>query len=131
MPLGPRPNREALAEMRNARALILPSIWPEGGLPLVAIEAFASGLPVIASRTGCMAESIEDRRTGLFFEPADAGSLASAVRSAIEAPDVLRAVGRGGREEYLAKYTPDRGYRQLLRVYSDALAAHHAAASGR
>jgi glycosyltransferase involved in cell wall biosynthesis len=128
-PLGRLANPAVLAEMRDARALILPSIWPEGGLPLVAIEAFASGLPVIASRIGNMAEAITDRRTGLLFEPGDARGLAAAARTAIETPDVLRAMGRAAREEYLARFAPDRGYEHLLRIYSEAIAVRRAATS--
>lgn len=128
-PLGRLANRAVLAEMRDARALILPSVTPEGALPLVAIEAFACGLPVIASRIGNMAEAIRDRETGLMFEPGDARGLADAVRVAIEDPDALRAMGRAARQEYLDRFAPDRSYEALLRVYGEAIAVRRAAGS--
>lgn len=128
-PLGRMANPAVLAEMRDARALILPSVWPEGGLPTVAIEAFASGLPIIASRIGNMAEAIRDRRTGFLFEPGDARGLAAAVRTAIEAPAALQVMGRAAREEYLDRFAPDRAYEHLLRIYADAIAVRRAGAS--
>jgi glycosyltransferase involved in cell wall biosynthesis len=128
-PLGRLASPAVLAEMRDARALILPSLWPEGGFPTVAIEAFASGLPIIASRIGNMAEAIEDGRTGLLFEPGDAPGLAGAVRTAIEKPDALQAMGRAAREEYLHRFAPDRAYEHLLRIYAEAIAVRQAAAA--
>lgn len=128
-PVGRLPNYAVLAEMRDARALILPSIWPEGGFPLVAIEAFANGLPIIASRIGNLSEAIRDRQTGLLFEAGDARSLVAAVRTAIEAPDALRAMGRAAREEYRDRYAPDRAYEHLLGVYSEAIAVRRAASA--
>jgi glycosyltransferase involved in cell wall biosynthesis len=127
-PLGHLAKPDVLAEMRDARALILPSVCPEP-MPLVAIEALASGLPVIAPRMGSFPEMIRDGRTGLLFEPGDARGLAAAVRTAIEAPEALAVMGRAARKEYLGRFTPDRGYEQLLRIYRDAIAVRRAAAS--
>ena len=128
-PLGRLPNPAVLAEMRDARALILPSLWPEGGFPMVAIEAFANGLPIIASRTGNMAEAIRHGQTGLLFEPGDPQGLAAAVRTALEAPDALQAMGRAAREEYRDRFAPDRAYQHLLDVYSEAIAVRRAAST--
>jgi len=53
--------------MRPAALLVMPSEWYEG-FPLTTVEAFADGLPVVASRLGSMAEIVEDGRTG-FISP--------------------------------------------------------------
>jgi glycosyltransferase involved in cell wall biosynthesis len=127
-PLGSLMNPAVLAEMRSARALIVPSI-SESAFPLVAIEALASALPVIASRSANMAEVIRDGRTGILFEPGDARALVAAVRHAIEAPEALRAMGRAAREEYLDRFSPDRGYAHLIRIYNEAIAQRSTATS--
>ena len=75
--------RSSVADhIRRTTALILPSVWFEG-LPLVLIEAFASGTPVIASRIGSLAELIDDGVTGLFAEPGNVRDLADADRGGL------------------------------------------------
>jgi glycosyltransferase involved in cell wall biosynthesis len=64
--------------VRRAAILVMPSEWYEA-FPLVAVEAFANGLPVVASRLGSMAEIVEDGRTGLHFTTGDARDLAEKV----------------------------------------------------
>src|SRR5215831_3715728 len=64
-----------LDAMRRAAYLILPSVTYEN-FPRSIVEAFACGLPVIASRLGSLAEIVEDGRTGLLFTPGLAEELA-------------------------------------------------------
>lgn len=72
--LGRRREEDTYALMAEAQALILPSEWYET-FGRVAVEAFACGTPVIASRLGAMAEIVEDGVTGLLFTPGDAEDL--------------------------------------------------------
>jgi glycosyltransferase involved in cell wall biosynthesis len=51
----------------NARALVIPSIWPENA-PLVALEALSVGTPVIASNTGGLPEIIGIVNERLIFK---------------------------------------------------------------
>ena len=68
--LGRKAQPEVIKEMRRAAFLIMPSEWYET-FGLAIIEAFATALPVIASRLGAMTELIDDRVTGLLFQPGD------------------------------------------------------------
>jgi glycosyltransferase involved in cell wall biosynthesis len=54
--------------------LVVPSLSHET-FGLVAIEAFASGVPVIATRRGGLTEVVTDGETGVLFEPSDASQL--------------------------------------------------------
>ena len=104
------------AAMKGARVLVFPSEWYEG-FPMTIAEAFACGVPVIASRLGAMQEIVEDGRTGLHFTPGDADDLAAKVEWAWTHPDEMQAMGRAARAEYEAKYTAERNYQMLMQIY--------------
>jgi glycosyltransferase involved in cell wall biosynthesis len=119
--MGPQPEEVVRAEMAKAAALVLPSIWYEG-LPMVAIEAYAAGLPLIASRIGGLAELVNDKETGLLFDPANAEDLAEKMRWAQLNADAMVRMGDNARLKYEAQFTPERNYAQLMAIYRDAMA---------
>ena len=106
--------------LKRARFLIFPSEWYET-FGRVAIEAFACGVPVIASRLGAMQEIVADGRTGLHFTAGDADDLAAKVAWACTHPEEMQAMGRAARAEYEAKYTAERNYDMLMEVYQKVL----------
>jgi glycosyltransferase involved in cell wall biosynthesis len=89
----------------------------------VVAEAFAYGLPVIASRLGSMAEIVEDGVTGLLFEAGNAAELAAKVRWAVGHPEEMHRMGRNARRVYEEKYTPEVNYRQLMEIYQKVVGA--------
>lgn len=109
--------REAMAA---AKILILPSTWYEG-FPLVIAEAFAAGLPIIASRLGTMAEAIAHDQTGLLFTAGSATELAAAVDWVFAQPDKIAAMRQNARAEFERKYTADANYACLMAIYERAL----------
>jgi glycosyltransferase involved in cell wall biosynthesis len=118
--LGRVPDAELLAEMKRARFLVLPSEWYEG-LPLTIAEAFACGVPVVASRIGSMIELVEDGLTGLHFTPGDPADLAANVEWAWTHPEEMEVMGRAARREYETKYTPEINYKRLMEIYERAI----------
>ena len=118
--LGQLPPPVLREEMMRSRAVIFPSLVYEG-MPRVIIEAFACGIPVIASRLGSMAEIIEDHVTGLHFTPGDAGDLAAKVEWAWTHPKEMEEMGRAARREYETKYTPEINYKRLMEIYQRAI----------
>ena len=114
-------NQAALyAKMREASYLLVPSICYEN-FPLTVVEAYANGLPVIASRLGAMAELVRDGATGLLFEAGNADDLAAKMAWAEEHPENVTRMGRAARHEYESKYTPDRNYEALMGIYGAAM----------
>lgn len=114
---------DVLARRMHAAAyLVMPSTGVES-FGLVAVEAFACGMPVIASRQGGMLELVVHGKTGLLVTPGDAQELAQAIDFAEKHPERMRAMGRAAWQAYLAHYTPERNYEQLLRIYQQAIAA--------
>src|SRR5437879_9236747 len=115
-----RLERTAVLEaMKRARFIVFPSTCYEN-FPLVIAEAYACGVPVIASRHGAMAEIIRHGVTGLLFEPGSAEDFAAKIEWAWARPADMEKMGRGARAEFDAKYTGERNYQLLMRVYEQA-----------
>ena len=106
--------------MDEALFLVVPSEWFEG-FPMVIVEAFAHGLPVLASKLGSMGEIIEDGVTGLFFEPGDANDLALKACWLLERPEECRRMGKNARNRYVEKFSPEVNYAQLLSIYMQVI----------
>jgi glycosyltransferase involved in cell wall biosynthesis len=112
--------------MRSAAYLVIPSIWYETG-PLTLIEAFACGLPVIASRLGALAESVTEGETGLLFEPGSAKDLGEKIAWAESHPEDMLRMGENARTEYELRYTPEANYQRLMEIYAEAIGANNCA----
>jgi len=119
---GKMPRAETLATMKNARFLVFPSEWYEG-FPVTIAEAFACGVPVVASRLGAMQEIIADGVTGLHFQAGDVQDLRQKVRWAWEHPAEIQEMGRRARQEFEQKYTAEQNILMLEEAYGFALAS--------
>jgi glycosyltransferase involved in cell wall biosynthesis len=117
---GPLPAHGVQAAMAAACALVVPSVWPEM-FGLVVIEAYAAGLPVIASRIGALSELVEDGITGLLVEPGDAKDLAEKMLWASANPDRMATMGMAARQRYEQLYTPAANARALQAIYREAM----------
>lgn len=115
--VGRQSKEELTALIKGARFLVWPSEGHYENFGLVAVEAFACGVPVIASRAGVMTEIVNDKRTGLHFTPGDHQDLAAKVRWAWTHPAELERMGIECRAEFEAKYTAERNYPMLMGIY--------------
>jgi glycosyltransferase involved in cell wall biosynthesis len=122
--LGFLSRNDIMEKMRSASFLIVPSVCYEQ-LPTTILEAFSSGLPVIASRLGALVDIVRDGVTGLLFNPGDAADLAAKIAWANAHPGEMQRMGRAARAEYEVKYTPSINYQMLMEIYEDAIAAVH------
>ena len=100
--------------------VVVPSIEPEP-FGLVAAEAMAAGLPVIASRIGALPEIVDDPCTGLLVDPGDADSLLAAMRKLSASPSRRAGMGRQGRERFERLFRVDRYVEEITRVYEELL----------
>ena len=118
----PRPLREKLFDLiKGARFLVWPSEGFNETFGLVAIEAFACGVPVVSSNVGAMGEIVQDGITGLHFRAGDSADLANKVNWAWRHQDKMEAIGKRARAEYEAKYTRERNYKALMKIYEGVL----------
>lgn len=90
----PLPASEVVARLRDYDLLAAPSQWLETG-PLVVLEAFAAGVPVLGSRLGGIAELVRDGVDGVLVEAASVPAWTAALRTVATEPD-LRARLRAG-----------------------------------
>lgn len=118
--LGSLPKEAVQAHMSRALALVVPSIWYEN-FPRTIVEAYASGLPVIASRIGALAEIVQEQATGLLFDPGNPEDLAQKLHWALAHPEDMRQMGRRARALYEGEFTPAVNYRQLTAIYNEAI----------
>lgn len=113
---------QLLERMKKAAILIIPSVWYEP-FGMVLIEAFAMGLPVIASKIGALETMLQDGRTGLHFTPGDAADLAAKVVWLHEHPNAEQAMREQARIEFEGHYTGERNYKLLMQIYRQAIDA--------
>ncbi len=119
--LGRKPPSDVLDAIGHASFLIAPSECYET-FGRVVIESFAKGVPVIASRLGAFAELVQHGRTGFLFQPGNAGELALRIQDMLSDPERLASMRRHARAEFEAKYTGNRNYEQMMRIYDEATA---------
>jgi sugar transferase (PEP-CTERM/EpsH1 system associated) len=91
------------------------------GMPLAVLEAWAAGVPVVASRVGGLPELIDDGRTGRLIEPGDEAAWSEALAALLADPQAASRLGQEGRRHVRARFgvramatNYERHYRELL-----------------
>ena len=110
---------EAGAALAHARALLVPSRWYEAA-PRSIIEAYAAGVPVVASDIGALPEAVENGVSGRLVPPDDAQAWAEAARS-LDDVESLR-LGAGALRLWAERFSPERGLEGLETAYRGAVA---------
>jgi glycosyltransferase involved in cell wall biosynthesis len=118
--LGRLQREEAFKFLSAARFLLFPSEWYES-FPMTILEAYAHGVPVVASRIGVMPEIVKQNHTGLLFDPRNPESLAEVVRDLWNNARLEAELGKNARREYETFYTAEENYRQLMDIYNGVL----------
>ena len=92
------------------------------GLGVAALEAMALGRPVVASRVGGLAESVQHEYTGLLVPPEDSEALAGALERLLGDPALARRLGAAGPEHIRDRYDADAMVAGYERIYGEILA---------
>jgi colanic acid/amylovoran biosynthesis glycosyltransferase len=110
-------SRAVQAELQQARALVVPSL--SEGLPVVIMEAFAHGKPVVAPFLGGIPELVAPGRTGWLYPASDSQALAQAMRSCLDADwSELDAMALACRRSVWAAHDVDAEAGKLLALFS-------------
>jgi len=111
---------------RRATVFVMPSradyhAGSVEGFGIVYLEASASGLPVVAARSGGAAEAVLENETGLLVPPDDPPALAEALLRLLNDAEMRHRMGRAGRRWVEREMNWDRVGRQFLSIIERAL----------
>ena len=107
--------------LADADVFVLPS--RSEAFPNAAMEAMASGLPVVAGAVGGLLDLVEPGRTGILVDPEDAHAFATALRHLFTDPADAARMGRAARAEVLQRYSFDRMVQAFEELYLAGLPA--------
>src|SRR3989442_1889156 len=81
---------ELVRLLHSADACVLPSHYEPFGI--VALEAAATGIPLVTSNVGGLGEAVINGQTGMSYAPRDVAGLAAAVRTVLDDPDPAQSM---------------------------------------
>jgi len=91
------------------------------GTPVSAIEAMASGCPVVATRVGGLPDLIEDQKTGRLVPPRDVDALASAIIELLYNPETVQQLSQNAKDAVRERFTVQRLVDDMDHLYSELL----------
>lgn len=104
----------------RAELQIVPSEWYEG-MPMVVLEAYALGTPVVAARIGSLEALVENGRTGIKFSVGDANDLAEKVNTLWKDKSILSNMRHAARAVFEEQYMEESNYNSLVGIYNNVL----------
>jgi glycosyltransferase involved in cell wall biosynthesis len=118
--LGKLEKHELYELMKDAIALLFPSIWYECS-PTVILEAYKNNLPVIASEIGSLSEMVIPRKTGFVFNPYQSESLANIIKDIDANPQKLIDLKKGMSKRISALYHENENVIHLNAIYQTVI----------
>ncbi len=104
--------------LRTLDLFVLPSV--SEGCPNILMEAMASGVPSVATRTGAVEDLMEQGVSGLIVPWGDSASLAAAIFEMMDNPDRARDMGVAARKKML-RFSVDREFRAWRDLYKELI----------
>lgn len=118
--LGQQTPGQVAALIKDALCVVVPSECYEN-FPRVIIEAYACGIPVIASDVGALAELVAHQRTGLLFGPGNANDLAEQLHYLMGHLEEADKMGKAARQVFEQRYTAGTHYQQTMDIYNKVI----------
>ena len=115
---------ERLVELyAESEIAVVPSLYE--GFSLPAVEAMATGVPLVATTGGAIPEVVGgDGRTAVLVPPGDAGALAAAVLDLLADPERRARTGAAGRRWVAERYSWTAAAEATVEQYREVIALH-------
>jgi glycosyltransferase involved in cell wall biosynthesis len=122
-------HHDGVSALREARALVFPSLWYET-LGLVVLEAAGNGVPSIVPDTSAARESVVDGVTGLYFRSGDQADLQAKIEI-LKDPTVASRMGQAAYKKFWSPpgWGMELHRERLETTYAQILAAKYANSS--
>jgi glycosyltransferase involved in cell wall biosynthesis len=115
------PTEELVERYRGAHALLHSGV--SEGLPVVVLEAMASGLPVVAGDCGGVADAVRNGVDGFVVPVRDPEAAAAALERVWREPGLGERMGRAGRDRVQSEFSLQRQVSRLEKIYREAVAS--------
>jgi L-malate glycosyltransferase len=112
---------EVLKLLESIEIFAMPSITNGESFGVAALEASATGLPVVATRVGGVPEVVKDGITGIMVDPGNINQLAAAIIRLIENPAQRAKMGQAGRNFVEQNYRWEENLRSMEKLYYEVL----------
>jgi glycosyltransferase involved in cell wall biosynthesis/predicted N-acetyltransferase YhbS len=113
------PHQDSIEILIGRSSIVVLPSWREG-LPRILLEAGAMERPVVTTNVPGCRDAIEEEKTGLLVPVRDSDSLARAILSLLEQPELCRQMGANARQRVLERFSVARISAQKLSVYRKA-----------
>ncbi len=112
--------QEKIAFLQSLDMLVIPTLYPESK-GLVALEAWANGVPVVAPRSGAFLELVAEAQGGLLFTPGNAHDLARCVEQLATDRQFAARCGSAGRQAVAQRYRAEHAAERTIALYEHLL----------
>ena len=116
--IGTKQSSELQSIMKRASVLILPSLWYEG-LPMVLVEAYSVGLPVIATDIGSLTELVRHGKTGFLFKLKNSIELSDCINKLCSDVAIRSLFSRNAKAYYDDNFTESIHISRLAVLYEE------------
>lgn len=104
--VGPVAGARKIELLERAAVAAFPSYHE--GQPVVLLESFCSGTPAVATRVGCIPETLRDGCEGFLIDPGDSQALAERLSRLLTDEPLRARMGHAARRRYESHYTLDQ-----------------------
>lgn len=120
--LGAKSQTEVIDFYQTADIFVLASFAE--GLPVVLMEAMASGLPVLATQINAIPELIHNQENGLLVPPANPDALRKAIIQLIDHPEVAEKMAKEARLTVERDYNLDTNLEKLAKIFREKICSY-------
>ncbi|GAH59092.1 unnamed protein product, partial [marine sediment metagenome] len=123
--LGAVEQKEVLKLYQQAHIFVLPSVTASNrdqeGIPVVLMEAQATGLPVISTYHSGIPEGVLDGKSSFLVPEKDVDALAEKIEYLIEHPEIWADMGKTGRKYVEEKYDINKLNQKVVEIYQNLI----------